>query len=408
MNISFYIAERYLFSKKNRNAVNIISGISVAVVAVASAALIIVLSSINGFGSLIDEQISSYAPDLKIESVKGKTFKTDNNNFRKIKNLKHLKYFAEISEENVLLKYGEKQIICTVKGIPEDYGKYFNLKKTLRKGIFKTHGKNLNYAAVGGGIAYKLGIYPETQKALSLWVPDRKNISILNPEKSFNKVTLIPSGIISVDADFDLKYILTDLALVRKITDRDNATVSYTEILADKPENIEPLKKEITGILGNGFTVKNVYEQFDVYKVMKSERLAAFIIMLFITLIASFSIIGSVTMLIIEKRKDIFTLLSMGADIKTIKKIFFFEGWLISLSGTIIGISAGAIICFAQQKFGFVTFPSDGMYIVDAYPVVMKFSDFIQTFIAVMLLGTLISMYPAVKLKSEFAKNKTT
>ncbi len=404
MNFSLYIAKRYLFSKKNRNAINIISGISVSVVAVATAAIVIVLSSINGFGTLIDQQISSYAPDLKIQSIKGKSFKINNAKFFKIKNLKDVKYFAEITEENVLLKYDNKQTICTVKGIPNDYETFFNLKSALRDGIFKTSGKNLNFAVIGGGIAYKLGISCETGKFVSIWVPNRKKINLLNPEQAFNRISLIPAGIISVDSEFDLKYLLTSNKAVRKITDRDSSTVSSIEILADKKELIEPLKSKIEAILGNDYTVKNIYEQFDVYKVMKSERLAAFIIMLFITLIASFSIIGSVTMLIIEKRRDIFTLLSMGATIKRLKQIFFIEGWLISFSGAFVGIILGLIICLAQQQFGFVTFPSDGMYIVEAYPITLKFSDFILSFLSVMSLGTLISLYPAIKLKSEFIK----
>lgn len=405
MNLSLYIAKRYLFSKKNRNAINIISGISVAVVAVATAAIIIVLSSINGFGLLIDEQISSYAPDLKIQVVKGKTFNLNSEQFLKIKKLPAIKYFAGISEENILLKYDNKQTICTVKGIPDDYENNFNLHKALRDGIFKISGKTLNYAVIGGGIAYKLGISVETGKSVSIWTPNRQKINLLNPEQAFNRINLIPAGIISIDSDFDLKYILTSVKVVRKITNRDSSTVSYAEILAENPEQIESLKSKIQNILGDDFTVKDVYEQFDVYKVMKSERLAAFIIMLFITLIASFSIIGSVTMLIIEKRRDLFTLMSMGASEKKINRIFFIEGWLISFSGALIGIISGALICWAQQKYGLVTFPSDGMYIVDAYPVHMKISDFILTFFSVMSLGTLISLYPATKLKSAFIKD---
>ncbi len=404
MTVSLYIAKRYLFSKKNRNAINVISGISVAVLAVATAAIIIVLSSINGFGLLIDEQISSYAPDLKIEVLKGKTFNINNESFSEIKKLKNIKYFSGIIEENVLLKYDNKQTICTVKGVPEDYGKEFHLKNTLRDGIFKTSGKSLNYVVIGGGIAYKLSIYIESGKAVSLWTPNRKKVNMLNPEQAFNRISLIPSGIIAIDNDFDLKYVLTSDKVVRKITDRDRSTVSSVEILAKNKNKIETLKAEIEKILGTDYIVKDVYEQFDVYRVMKSERLAAFIIMLFITLIASFSIIGSVTMLIIEKRRDSFTLMSMGMSIKKLKHIFFTEGWLISFSGAAIGIILGALICYAQQKFGLVTFPSDGMYIVDAYPIDLKISDFILTFFSVMILGTLISLYPARKLTEEFIK----
>ncbi len=402
MNFSFFIARRYLFSKNNRNAINIISGISVTVVAVATAALIIVLSSVNGFGLLIDEQISSYAPDFKIEAKKGKVFNTQDAKFKKIKNLKGVRYFAEISEANVLLKYDDKQTICTVKGIPDDYENYFHLSDALKEGIFQTKGKNLNYVILGGGIAYKLGIYIQTGKSVSLWTPNRKKVNILNPEQAFNIINLIPSGIIAIDNEFDLKYILTSNKVVKKITDRKPYETSYIEILVNNQEQLKTIKSQAEKILGNDFLVKDKYEQFDVYRVMKSERLAAFIIMLFITLIASFSIIGSVMMLIIEKKTDIFTIMSMGATLKTVRRIFFLEGWLISISGAFAGVLIGGLICLAQQKFGFVTFPSDGMYIVDSYPIDMKISDFLLTFFSVAVLGTLISWYPTSKLNKEF------
>ncbi len=410
MNISFYIAKRYLFSKKNRNAINIITGISIAVITVATAALIIVLSSMNGFGLLIDAQISTYAPDLKIQANKGKTFKINKKEFDKIRNMPGIKYFAEISEENVLLKYGEKQIICTVKGIPASYGNYINSEETVINGVFKTEEKRLNYAVFGGGIAYRLGVSVENGKAVSVWTPNRKNTNLLNPEQAFNKTNLIPAGIIAIDNEFDLKYILASNKIVRKITDRDSSTVSYVELFLDNKEELQSIKSAIETMLGEDFSVQDVYEQFDVYRVMKSERLAAFIIMLFITLVASFSIIGSVTMLIIEKRRDLFTLQSMGLPNKNIQRIFFYEGWLISFFGASAGIVAGALICFAQQELGLVTFPSDGLYIVEAYPVSMKVSDFVLTFFSVMLLGTLISFVPSVKLKAEFQdffKSKT-
>ncbi len=400
MNVPFFIAKRYLFSKKNRNAINIISGISVMVVAVSTAALFIVLSSINGFGKLIDEQISTYAPDLLILPAKGKTFTIDNERFETIKKLNGIKYFAEINEDNILLKHNNRQLICRIKGVPESYGKAFGIDTTVHYGIYKTHGNTQTFAVFGAGIAYELGISVETGETVSVWIPNRKKILIHNPEQSFNTINVFPAGVISLDVEFDAKYIISSVDVVRKLADRDSSVVSSIELLTENNKNIHDLKTQVREILGDDYIVKDLHEQFDVYRVMKSERLAAFIIMLFIILVASFSIIGSVTMLIIEKKEDIFTLQSMGTRLKSIKKVFFTEGILISLTGALLGIILGGLISLAQQHFGFITFPADGNYIVEAYPVDVKTIDFVLTFFSVMFVGSLISLYPAMKIKS--------
>jgi len=406
MNVPFFIAKRYLFSKKNRNAINIISGISVMVVAVSTAALIIVLSSINGFGKLIDEQISAYAPDLLILPAKGKIFTTNSQNFDKVKNIKGIKYFAEINEENILIKHNDRQLICRIKGVPENYGEVFGIETAVYYGVYKTHGNIQKFAVIGAGIGYEMGISIETGETISLWIPNRKKILIHNPEQSFNVINVIPAGIISLDTEFDAKYIISSSEVVRQLSDRDSSEFSSIEILIKNKDQIQNIKKRIQDILGDTFIVKDIQEQFDVYRVMKSERLAAFIIMLFIVLVASFSIIGSVTMLIIEKKEDIFTLQSIGAKLKSIKKIFFTEGILISFTGAFLGIIFGGIISLAQQYFGFVTFPADGNYIVEAYPIDVKTLDFLLTFFSVMFVGSLISLYPAMKLKSHIDLKK--
>ncbi len=371
------------------------------VVAVSVAALIIVLSSINGFGKLIDEQISTFAPDLKIEIKKGKTFSVSDSIFRKIMHLPGISVCEEVLEDNVLMKYGNRQLICIVKGVSEHYQKTYGLGNALNQGIYKTHGKNLNYGVLGAGVAYNLSVSTESGETVSLWIPNRKNIKILNPSQSFNKINLLPSGVISLDADFDSKYVLTSLALVRAFTDRDSTVVSSLEIITFENTDIQKIKAEIKSILGENYSVKDLFEQFEVYKVMKSERLATFIIMLFIILIASFSIIGSGTMLIIEKKADIYTLMSLGATLKTIRLIFFIEGLLITIAGTITGLILGGLLSFAQQKFEIVTFPSDGSYIVDAYPIDVNSPDFVYTFFSVFIIGTVLSLYPALKIKTK-------
>jgi lipoprotein-releasing system permease protein len=398
MRLSFFIARRYLFSKRNRNAINIISGISVLVVAVSVAALIIVLSSINGFGKLIDAQISVYAPDLRVEIKKGKTFSLTPSQQLQIKSLEGIQNCEEILEDNVLLNYKDRQVICTVKGVSEHYPEIYHLEEGITQGIYKTHGNSINYGVIGAGVAYNLGLSTMSGEILSLWIPNRKSISILNPSGSFNKINLVPAGIISLDAEFDTKYILASLKTVREFTFRDSTSVSSLEIMVRSKSEIETIKAEIEGILGEDYRVKDLYEQFEVYKVMKSERLITFIIMLFIIFIASFSIVGSITMLILEKKEDIFTLISMGSSLRMIKRIFFLEGILITGAGTFLGLVLGGLLSYLQQMFGFVTFPSDGNYIVDAYPVDVQFIDFVYTFVSVSVIGILLSLYPTTKI----------
>jgi ABC-type lipoprotein release transport system permease subunit len=401
MRLSYYIAKRYLFSKGNRNAINIITGISVLVVSVSVSALIIVLSSINGFGKLINEQISIYAPDLRIEASRGKTFKFETGVIQNLKAIPGITSLEEVLEDNILVKYEDRQLICTVKGVSENYSEIYPIKESITQGVFKTEGDFLNYCVLGAGIAYQLGVSVMSGQSISIWIPNRKQTNILNPIGSFNRVTVVPAGIITIDADFDSKYLLTSLSTVRAFTSRDSLTMSSMEIKVKDISQIDRVKKEIQKILGADYTVKDRYEQFEVYRVMKSERLVTFIIMLFIIFIASFSIVGSITMLIIEKKEDIFTLFSMGATIKTVRRIFFWEGILITTFGTIVGLIMGGILSYLQQEFGLVRFPADGNYIVDAYPVDVKAIDFLYAFFSVTFIGVLLSLYPSMKINKK-------
>jgi len=398
MNLSFFIAKRYLFSKNNRNAINIISGISVAVVAIATAALIIVLSSINGFAKLINGQIAVYAPDLNITSTKGKTFIIDENAINKIKEITGVKDVVEVVEDNVLIKLEGRQKICRLKGVTDNYVLNTGMNNRLVEGEFLLKDGKYSIGVIGIGIAYELGISVRAQSSFSIWLPNRKFVSVANPMESFITTSILPSGIVSVDNFIDESYIFVSIETARKLMIRKKNEVSSLEIFTYDNANILDIKNEIKTKLGGNFEIKTVYEQFDVYKVMKTERIASFLIMLFIIIVASFSIIGSLTMLIIEKKKDIQTLMSMGAKLSLIKKVFLLEGWLISIIGALIGIFIGGAISYAQELFEIVRFPAEGNYIVSAYPIDIKLSDFIVTFFSVSSVGFLIAIYPLINL----------
>ncbi len=406
MQLIFFIARRYLFSRKNRHAINIISGISVAVVAVATAALVIVLSAMNGFEQLVGDQISGFAPDLKIEARKGKVFDVDSVDFQKIKSIPEIESCEEVLEENVLLRYEKSQKICVLKGVPESYASHREIEKQT-SGRFVTRRGNLDYIVPGAGVAYNLGIGLHGDKPVSVWVPNRTaKVQLLNPTASFRKAHLITAGIISLDGELDYKYAFTSLDLLRKLTERNPREVTALEIMAKAGTDIAKLKEKLKESIPNSLIIKDIYDQFAVYKVMKSERLASFIIMLFIILIASFSVIGSVTMLIIEKKEDIFTLTSMGFRLNQIRRIFFADGLLITFVGTLLGVILGGTIAFLQQNYGFVSFPENGNYITEAYPMQVHFLDLLQTFVSVFLIGSLLSLYPATKIDYSYTETR--
>jgi lipoprotein-releasing system permease protein len=403
MNLTFFIARRYLFSKNNRNAINFISIISVSVVAVATAALIIVLSSINGFGKLIESQISVYAPDLKISSFKGKTFTADSVYVDKIKKIEGVIDVVYVLEDNVLIKSEDRQIICTLKGISDNYLTNTGLDSMMRDGNFNIFDKKNNYAVLGIGIAIEAGISVEAQRSFSVWVLNRKYMSVANPLESFISLPFVPAGVVSVDNYIDAEFIYADIKVASLLLQREATDVSSLEVFTKPGADISKIKTAVNNLSVNKNNIETVEEQFEIYKVMKSERLASFLIILFIIIVASFSIVGSLTMLIIEKKEDILTLQSMGAKMSLIKKIFLTQGWFISIIGAIVGITVGGILSYFQQKFGFVTFPESGNYIIDAYPIDIKLTDFIVTFFSVAFIGFLIALYPLVNLSKRLS-----
>jgi len=401
LNFSFYIAKRYLFAKKSRNAINIITLISVIVVSVASAALIIVLSVFNGFDSIIRSMLDSYDPDFKIEAVKGKTFNINSTEFDEIKNLKVLTGFVEVIEENVLLKSDDKQVVASIKGVSANYADINKIDSMILEGEFKIDGTIIKKAVFGAGLAGKLALWGNNTKSVSIWVPNRKQKTMTSGDSPFKVMTVFPYGIVSVDAEFDVKYVISSIENVRTLTSRDSFEVSYIET-STLEEDKDAVQEKLQQILGENFVVKNRIQQHEMmYKIMQSEKWAIFLILSFIIVLASFSIIGSLVMLIIEKRKDISTLSSMGADSQLISRIFLYEGWLISFSGAFLGLFLGGVISWLQQEFGFVKFPSTGNFVINSYPVELRSFDFLVTFIAVSVIGFLTSLYPVFVIRKK-------
>jgi lipoprotein-releasing system permease protein len=392
--LSLYIAKRYLFAKKSRNAINIISAVSVAGVAVGTMALIIILSVFNGLETMVTAIFNTFDPDIKITAAEGKTFIADTTRLKLLSKVDGLSCYSLTIEDNALLKYGSREYIATIKGIDENYAMVSRIDSSMFEGEFiLRNDKGRPYAIPGIGVAQYLGININFITPLEIIFPRKTGSVNFNAENSLNRKFIFPSGIFEVEKEYDSKYVYIPIDFARELTETEQG-VSTIEIKFKKNADPNSVQKDITKIFGKGFIVQNQYEQQAIfYKVMRSERLAIFFILTLILIIASFNIIGSLTMLIIEKEKDIEILKSLGADNNLIRKIFIFEGWMISIIGAISGIILGFIVCWLQQTYGLVKLQSQSL-IMDSYPVVMKIKDFIVVPGTVLLIGYWAAWYP--------------
>lgn len=404
MNFSFYVAKRYLFAKKSQNTINVISTISVVGVSIGTMALIVVLSVFNGFDSLVHSLFNSFDPDLKITIKEGKRFSSDLPSIEELKNTEGVLYLSEVVEENALLKYGKKQYIATIKGVSEDFLKMSGIDTMIIDGNFSLkQGKN-EYAVVGQGIAIKLTIGLNFVNPIVVYVPKREGRVSMNPEKAFNRRYIFPSGIFAIQQDFDSRYMIVPIEFARELLDF-TTEVSALEIKIDPAYDSDDVQARIKEIMGESYDVKNRFEQEELlYKIMKTEKWAIFFILTFILVVASFNVIGSLTMLIIEKKKDISILRSMGAEIKRIRNIFLIEGWLISVLGAITGLTIGILIIWLQKEFGLIKLQGSGSFVIDTYPVEIVLFDFILVFITVIGIGYLAAWYPVRYITRKYVK----
>lgn len=394
MKLSLYIAKRYLFAKKSRNAINVISAISVAGVLVGTMALITILSVFNGLEEMVKSIFSTSDPQIKIAPVKGKVFTPDSLMLHNLAGTEGVELYALTLEENALLRYEEQQYIATVKGVSLNYADVTDLDTAMWDGDFILQGENGRpYAVAGLGVANYLGMRLNFVSPLAIYIPDRKARIRGTPDNEFTRKYIYMSGIFAVEQEFDSKYVFLPLDFARELLDYSDE-VSSIEIRMKPGADEKRTQNAIREVMGDGFTVQNRYEQQEMfYKVMKAERLAIFVILTFILVIASFNIIGSLTMLIIEKERDINILRSLGADNNLIKRIFIYEGWMISFIGTVLGLLLGFILCAAQQHFGIVKLAGESL-LIDAYPVRMQLADFLIVAATVLAIGYAAAWYP--------------
>lgn len=393
MNVPLYIARRYLFAKKSHNIINIISVISVIGVATGVMALVVVLSVFNGFDSLIANLYSHIDADLRIEAKQGKTFRTDSLPIERIKQIPGVAVFSEVVEENALFRYRGKQHIGIVKGVSRNYTELTGLKSKIVDGDFKLWQGSQPMAIMGEGVAYYLNANLAHFDPLFVYIPRRGKS--YTPDAAFMKKAIMPSGIFAIEQDFDTRYVIAPVEFARGLLLYDSLTVSAIEIKLHTSANAARVKTDVENIIGNQYRVLDRYQQNEsLYRTMKSEKFAIALILILILIIASFNIVGSLSMLIIDKRADVETLKSLGASNSLIQKIFLFEGMLISIGGSIIGIIIGLITCWLQITFKLIRLEGRGNFIVDAYPVEVQASDMILIFLVVIAIGYLAARFP--------------
>lgn len=394
MNFPAFVARRYLFSKKSHNVINIISMISVFGVATGTMALIIVLSVFNGFDVLIKGVFSSFDPDLKITPNQGKVFDPNTAAFDSVKNLQWVEVVSGTLEENVLLEYDKRMHPAVIKGVPDNFIDLTGVDTMIRDGEFKLKEGDQNYTVIGMGVSYYLSVGLNFLDPIFVYVPKRTARISANPARAFNKKFLFPKGVFAIQQEIDSKYIIAPMRFVRGLLSYGHEVSALEIKLKDKVDKAE-VQSVIENIVGDQFTVKNRYQQHEVlYRVMKSEKYAIYMILTFILIVASFNIIGSLSMLIIDKKEDIVTLRNLGLDKEKIRKIFLMEGWMISIGGAMIGLLLGALVCWLQQQFGFLKLENMGTFLVDDYPVQMQLTDFVIIFFTVVVIGLLASWYP--------------
>lgn len=399
MNTSFYIARRYLFSKKSTNVINVISGISVVGVTVATMALVVVLSVFNGFSDLVATFFTAFDPQLQIVPATGKTAKADDKVLMDIRALDEVEVATECVEDQALAIYGDRQAMVKVKGVDDNFAQLTHINDIIYgPGTFSLHAADLHYAIPGIRLAQAMDMSANFQGNLYLYAPHRTGqLDIANPLDGFVVDSLISSGVVFCvqQGKYDRDYLLTSVEFARMLFECDGELTSL-ELKLKPGTDIAALQRKIQAMAGDRFRVMDRYEQqAETFNIMKVEKLMAYIFLTFILIVACFNIIGSLSMLIIDKRQDAETLRSLGARDSMIKKIFMFEGWLISIIGAVIGVGLGLLLCLLQQQFGLVSLgQSSGSFIIDAYPVSVHYSDVLIVFLTVIVVGFLSVLYP--------------
>ncbi len=406
MNLSLRIAWRYLFAKKSHNAINIVSGVSAAGVCVVTAALVCVLSVLNGFGGLVEQMFSAFDPDLRITATAGKYFRTDTEAFNTLRQMSEVVVYSETIEETALISFSDKQVPALLKGVDDNFTQLTHIDSIIIDGSFAVcdyfdNGTGIPSRAfercvLGRGLAAQIGIGAHFISGIRIYAPKRTGrVNMMRPDQSFNQAGTFIAGIFAVNQmKYDDSYMIISLPLARELFEYAENEATAVELRLSNTAS-RHTQKQIQALLGNGFKVQNRYEQQeDFFRIMEIEKLLTALLLVFILLIASFNVVGSLSMLMIDKQQDALILRNLGATDKQIRRIFLYEGWLISALGAGIGLVLGLIVCLIQQHFGLLKLGNGMDYIISAYPVQVQALDILLIAFAVLTLGFLAAYIP--------------
>lgn len=403
MNLPLHIAQRYLFSKKSHNAINIISLISVCGITVATMALVCALSVFNGFTGVVEKTFSAFDPELQITPTQGKVFDGHDPKIEQVKKLSAIDFTSESLEENALLKYGDRQQPILLKGVSEKFVDLANVNKLIIDGRFALREGEINNGVIGAGLAMSIGVRANFLSPVEIYMPKRNvRVNMANPSTAFTTSEAFINGVFALNQEkYDNQMLIISIEQMRELLNYETE-ISSLDIKVKQGESISKVKSEIKSILGKDYQIKDRFEQqSDLYRMVNIEKWVTFLILAIILIIAVFNVVGSLSMLIIEKTNDARILQNMGANNNLITRIFMFEGWLITFVGAIAGLIIGVTLCLLQQYFGFIKLGESGTFVIDAYPVLVKVWDIVLIFLAVSIVGFLAVLYPVNTLRKQ-------
>ncbi|MBN1158303.1 MAG: ABC transporter permease [Bacteroidales bacterium] len=382
-------------AKKSHHAINIISLISLTGVAVGTTALIVILSVFNGFDNLVKSLINSFNPDFKITRVEGKAFQPPESLITELQNTEGVYQLCFILEDKALVRYDEQQTIADIRGVSDNYLQVSGLDSMIIEGDFVLRSESGYFTVIGQGVKIFLNVMLNSPRQMVLYAPRQQSAVSLDASRDLNRRYIQASGVFSIEQDYDTRYMIVPIEFARELFDYGEEEITSIEVKTVGGSKLAATQSRIQEVAGSEYLVQNRYQQNELfYKTMRTEKWAIFLILVFILIIASFNVIGTLTMLILEKKKDIVTLRNLGADTDLIKKIFLFEGWLISATGAVLGIIAGLLICWLQIRFEIIKLQGSGSFIIDAYPVMVSLVDVIITLVMVLAIGFVAAWYP--------------
>ena len=399
LRVEYRIAWRYLFSKKGHNAINIVSGVSAAAVAVVTAAMVCVMSVMNGFGTMVEQLFSQFDPDIRIEAVSGKSFRLSKETEDALTQLPSVAMLSRSIEETALVYYDDKQMPVQLRGVDTAFAQLTHIDNIITDGRYMVFDGAFERAVLGQGLAWQLGINAHFVQAMHVYAPKRTGrVNMLRSDESFNHETCFIAGTFAVQqTQYDDALMIVSIELARRLLDFGDDEVSALLVQTKDGVSVRQAKRELQHVLGSRYRILDRYEQqADFFRILRIEKLLTGLLLAFILLIATFNIIGALSMLIIDKQRDIKILSDLGADGKMIRRIFLYEGWLISALGAAAGLVIGLVICLIQEHFGILKLGSGTEYVVSAYPVAVQGADILIIAAVVLALGAVAAYIPTL------------